>query len=108
MSIDTTVRFVTIDAEYAGQRLDNFLRSRYKSLPKSRLYRIIRKGEVRVNKKRAGPDYRIQAGDEIRLPPVRDLKELPKITSIGSDFSEALTERVIYEDKHLFILNKPA
>ncbi len=108
MSIDTAVRFMTIDAEYAGQRLDNFLRSRYKSLPKSRLYRIIRKGEVRVNKKRADPDYRIQAGDIIRLPPVRDLKELPKISSISADFSEALTERVIYEDKHLFILNKPA
>jgi len=108
MSIDSVVRLIKIDAEYAGQRLDNFLRSRYKSLPRSRLYRIIRKGEVRVNKKRADPDYRIQTGDEIRLPPVRGLKELPKISSISADFSAALTERVIYEDKHLFILNKPA
>jgi 23S rRNA pseudouridine955/2504/2580 synthase len=105
---ESVVRFLKVDAEYAGQRIDNFLRSRYKSLPKSRLYRIIRKGEVRVNKKRVDPDYRIQADDEIRLPPVRDQQALPQIKVIDPDFERVLTQRVLYEDKYFFILNKPA
>lgn len=102
------VRFLKVDPEYAGQRLDNFLRSRYKSLPKSRLYRIIRKGEVRVNKKRVDPDYKLQPGDEVRMPPVKDIKSLPKITEIDTSLARALKNRIIYEDKHLLILNKPA
>jgi 23S rRNA pseudouridine955/2504/2580 synthase len=102
------VRFLKVDSEYAGQRLDNFLRSRYKSLPKSRLYRIIRKGEVRVNKKRVDPDYKLQTGDEVRMPPVKDIKSLPKITEIEPSLQRVLKNRIIYEDKYLLILNKPA
>src|SRR6516165_7057484 len=61
----------TITAEEAGQRIDNFLMRHFKAVPRSRVYRLLRKGEVRVNRKRVDAEYRIQEGDEVRLPPVR-------------------------------------
>ncbi|VDR28085.1 Ribosomal large subunit pseudouridine synthase C [Raoultella terrigena] len=66
-----TVKMVAITADEAGQRIDNFLRTQLKGVPKSMIYRILRKGEVRVNKKRVKPEYKLEAGDEIRIPPVR-------------------------------------
>lgn len=63
-----TVQFVTISADEAGQRIDNFLHTRLKGVPKSMVYRILRKGEVRVNKKRVKPEYKLLGGDEIRIP----------------------------------------
>lgn len=66
-----SVQIVAISSDEAGQRIDNFLLSRLKGVPKSMIYRILRKGEVRVNKKRIKPEYKIQDGDEIRIPPVR-------------------------------------
>ena len=65
------VRKLRIDDELAGQRIDNFLRRELPGLPKGRLYRILRKGEVRVNGGRVRADYRLQAGDEVRVPPAR-------------------------------------
>lgn len=65
------VHFVAITAENAGQRIDNFLRTQLKGVPKSMIYRIVRKGEVRVNKKRVKPEYKLEEGDEVRIPPVR-------------------------------------
>ena len=62
---------VTVDEDYAGQRLDNFLIRQLKGVPKTHVYRIIRSGEVRVNKGRAQADSRVEAGDVVRLPPVR-------------------------------------
>src|SRR6202049_2345122 len=64
-----TVR--TIVADEAGQRIDNFLMRHFKTVPRSRVYRLLRKGEVRVNRKRVDAEYRIPPGDEVRLPPVR-------------------------------------
>ena len=61
----------TITEQEAGQRIDNFLMRHFKSVPRSRVYRLLRKGEVRVNKKRVDAEYRMAAGDEVRLPPVR-------------------------------------
>src|SRR3984957_4657475 len=61
----------TITADEAGQRIDNFLMRHFKTVPRSRVYRLLRKGEVRVNRKRVDAEYRISAGDEVRLPPVR-------------------------------------
>src|SRR5271169_2605256 len=61
----------TILADEAGQRIDNFLMRHFKTVPRSRVYRLLRKGEVRVNRKRVDAEYRIQEGDEVRLPPVR-------------------------------------
>ncbi|WP_269747384.1 S4 domain-containing protein, partial [Variovorax sp. WDL1] len=65
------VRFLTVDAEFAGQRLDNFLFRELKGVPKTHVYRIIRSGEVRINKGRAQAETRLQAGDVLRLPPLR-------------------------------------
>jgi 23S rRNA pseudouridine955/2504/2580 synthase len=65
------VQHLEISEDAAGQRLDNFLLTRLKGVPKSHIYRLLRKGEVRVNKGRAKPDYRLEAGDVVRLPPVR-------------------------------------
>jgi 23S rRNA pseudouridine955/2504/2580 synthase len=98
----------TIDADHAGQRVDNFLISRLKGLPKSHLYRILRKGEVRVNKKRIKPDYRLQAKDNLRIPPLRLSvgSEAPPIPSQSAQ--SLLTQRILYEDANLLVINKPA
>lgn len=99
------VRYVEIDAGHAGQRLDNFLLGRLKGVPKSRVYRLLRRGEVRVNGGRAGPDYRLQAGDQVRLPPVR--AAAPPLRP-GAEGLAWLGERVLYEDEDLLALDKPA
>ncbi|HJX57527.1 MAG TPA: S4 domain-containing protein, partial [Thiobacillus sp.] len=65
------VQHVTVDAGHAGQRLDNFLLTALKGVPRTHVYRLLRKGEVRVNKGRSKPDYRLKEGDVVRLPPVR-------------------------------------
>src|ERR1700726_5158577 len=67
----SAVELRTITADEAGQRIDNFLMRNFKTVPRSRVYRLLRKGEVRVNRKRVDAEYRIQEGDEVRLPPVR-------------------------------------
>ena len=101
------VRLLVIDAEQEGQRLDNFLKTQLKGVPKSLVYRIVRKGEVRVNKKRIKPDYKLVVGDEVRIPPVRvaEANELPsaKLSSI-----QALEQQILFEDEVLIVLNKPA
>lgn len=101
------VRWLDIDADMAGQRIDNFLRTQLKGVPKSMIYRILRKGEVRVNKKRIKPDYKLQAGDQVRVPPVRvsaptDLPN-PNLAQVSQ-----LTDRILYEDDYLLVVNKPA
>lgn len=98
---------MTVDALYEGQRIDNFLFTRLKGVPKSRIYRILRKGEVRVNKKRIKPDYRIQPLDEIRIPPIT-VSEKPVIASPSLNAQKFLTSHVIYEDNDLLVVNKPA
>ena len=67
----TGVQLLDVPPELAGQRIDNFLIARLKGAPKTLIYRILRKGEVRVNKERIKPDYRLQAGDQVRVPPLR-------------------------------------
>jgi 23S rRNA pseudouridine955/2504/2580 synthase len=104
----TPVKFVTIDEAYAEQRIDNFLMTYLKTLPKTRLYRLLRKGEIRVNKKRIDPGYRLQAGDLIRLPPMQ-LEAKPALTATPSARLVALLrESILYEDSDLLIINKPA
>ena len=100
-----TVR--TIVADEAGQRIDNFLMRHFKTVPRSRVYRLLRKGEVRVNRKRVDAEYRIQEGDEVRLPPVRiDAQGEPGRPS--SSLLELLERAVIFQDRHLLVVNKPA
>ena len=71
------VQWVDISAEEAGQRIDNFLHRYLKGVPKSRIYRLLRKGEVRVNKGRIKPDYRLKTGDVLRIPPIRQAMASP-------------------------------
>jgi 23S rRNA pseudouridine955/2504/2580 synthase len=97
----------TVTADEAGQRIDNFLMRHFKSVPRSRVYRLLRKGEVRVNRKRVDAEYRIQEGDEVRLPPVRiDTGDEPRQPS--SSLLELIERAVIFQDKHLLVIDKPA
>lgn len=108
--IRTQVQFIDIDEDMAGQRIDNFLRNQLKNIPKSVVYRILRKGEVRVNKKRVKAEYKLEAGDVVRVPPVTvEVKEnepAPPSTKL-SKVAE-LEHCIVYEDDHLLILNKPS
>ncbi|MBX3709217.1 MAG: RluA family pseudouridine synthase [Gammaproteobacteria bacterium] len=105
--IKSGVEYFIVPADYEGQRIDNFLLNRLKGMPKSRVYRIVRKGEVRVNKKRVNVYYRLIAGDNIRLPPVF-LAETAKQAPPSKNTSALLVERVLYEDENLLIINKPS
>lgn len=100
------VQFLSVDTEYQGQRIDNFLKTLLKGVPKSLIYRILRKGEVRVNKKRIKPEYKLQAGDELRLPPIRVAEEKPGPSANLSQV-KILEKQIIYEDAKLLVLNKP-
>jgi len=102
------VQIVAISADEAGQRIDNFLRTQLKGVPKSMIYRILRKGEVRVNKKRIKPEYKLVAGDEIRIPPVRVAERdeqtvSPKLAKVAS-----LADAILYEDDWILVMNKPS
>ena len=97
----------TVTADEAGQRIDNFLMRHFKTVPRSRVYRLLRKGEVRVNRKRVDAEYRIQEGDEVRLPPVRiDTGDEPRHPS--SSLLELIERAVIFQDRHLLVIDKPA
>ncbi|MBG3019315.1 23S rRNA pseudouridine(955/2504/2580) synthase RluC [Proteus sp. WDL240414] len=102
------VQFVTIDGDEAGQRIDNFLLARLKGVPKSMIYRIIRKGEVRVNKGRIKPEYKLNTGDSIRIPPVRVSEKEEVAVSPKLDKVAALSNCILYEDDHLMLINKPS
>lgn len=101
------MRWVEIEPRQAGQRLDNFLLKILKNLPKSRLYRIIRKGEVRINKKRVKPDYKLRAGDCLRIPPLR-LDPKPEAPRVSDRLLEDLESRILHEDQDLLVLDKPS
>lgn len=103
-----SVQLIPISEDEAGQRIDNFLRNILKGVPKSMIYRIVRKGEVRVNKKRIKPEYKLLAGDEVRVPPVRVAERDEVPVSAKLDKVAALADCILYEDDHLLILNKPS
>ncbi len=99
------VQSVQVDEESAGQRLDNFLIRHLKGVPKTHVYRIIRSGEVRVNKGRASADSRVQAGDVVRVPPVR----LSEAAVLKKEHPAPAREfPVLFEDDHLMAIDKPA
>ncbi len=104
------VRYVQVDERHAGQRLDNFLLRVLKGVPKSRVYRLLRRGEIRVNRGRSRPDYRLEVGDVVRLPPVRQPAEAGRAAAAarGPEAYAWLEARVLYEDEHLLALDKPA
>ena len=104
MTTHDAPRFVTVDDFSVGQRLDNYLIKLLKGVPKSRIYRIIRKGEVRVNKGRKKADYKLKAEDLIRIPPIRTSTE--KEIKPSQSLLKLLENAVLYEDKGMLIINK--
>lgn len=95
-----------IHANDVGQRLDNFLLKNLKGVPKSRIYKAIRQGEVRINGKRCKAFDRLETGDEVRVPPLRQSEEKPKVLPTKY-WEETLLNAVLYEDDSLLVLNKP-
>lgn len=100
------VRIVTVGADEAGQRIDNFLARRLKGVPLSHLYRIVRRGEVRVNSGRVRAQYKVRAGDMVRIPPVSVSAENAKAAP-GKRLL-ALEDCILFEDVHLLVIDKPA
>lgn len=103
----TGVQLLEVSPELAGQRIDNFLRTQLKGVPKTLIYRILRKGEVRVNKGRIKPEYKLQAGDVVRVPPLR-LAERDEAAPLAQGLLERLEAAIVFEDKALIVMNKPA
>lgn len=101
------VQFLTISIENEGQRVDNFLVTHLKGVPKSRIYRLVRKGEVRINKKRVAPSYRLMEGDVLRLPPVATA-EKAKAVPPSHHTQAILLNNILYEDDNFLIINKPS
>ncbi len=103
----SSVQVITIEPGFEGQRLDNFLLNRLKGVPKSYIYRIVRKGEVRVNKGRIKINYRLNVGDQLRIPPMR-VPEQPAEGHIDQRWLQRLEKCIIHEDARLLVLNKPS
>ena len=104
MTIHVTARLVTVDEFSIGQRLDNYLLKQLKGVPKSHIYRIIRKGEVRVNKGRKKAEYKLQLEDIVRIPPIRTAAE--KVIKPSDNLIDVLNQSILYEDNGLMVLNK--
>ncbi|OKY26998.1 MULTISPECIES: 23S rRNA pseudouridine(955/2504/2580) synthase RluC [Thalassotalea] len=107
---DTTkpqVRFITVDGEDAGQRIDNFLLKTLKGVPKSMIYRLLRKGEIRVNKKRTKPDYKLKDEDILRIAPIR-VSEKSAPVSTQLNVVANLEKQILFEDDRLIVINKPS
>jgi 23S rRNA pseudouridine955/2504/2580 synthase len=102
-----TVQFVEVDADRAGQRIDNFLLACLKGVPKSRIYRMLRKGEVRVNKGRVKATYRLTAGDSVRIPPVR-VGEAAETPPPSDKVLRLIEDSILREEKGFLVLNKPS
>ena len=100
-------RIVIVDTQH-GQRLDNFLLRCLKGVPRSRVYRLVRRGEVRVNGGRVRPSYRVQRDDRVRIPPLRASSPADARPSPGRRAIDALLERTLHEDDDLLVLDKPS
>jgi 23S rRNA pseudouridine955/2504/2580 synthase len=106
-AIRTEVRHFEVGEEEVGQRLDNYLQRRLGSVPRSRIYRVIRKGEVRVNGGRARPELRLQLHDRVRIPPLR-LAPVTPVAGPGPDLARRIEGSIVHEDENLIVLDKPA
>ena len=106
MEVTTQVQFIQITEKYTGQRLDNFLMRELKGVPRARVYRLIRRGEVRINKTRAKPDSRLELGDKVRIPPLT-LDQPGNLPKPSPGLAELLQSAVLHEDDELLVLNKP-
>jgi len=100
------VRLVAVDEHHAGQRLDNFLASLLKGVPKAAVYRMIRTGQVRVNGGRARPATRLEAGDEVRVPPARTRQD--DTVAVSDAVRRQVRDAILYEDEDLLVIDKPS
>jgi 23S rRNA pseudouridine955/2504/2580 synthase len=103
----TPVQILEVAEHQDDQRLDNFLVTRLKGVPKTLIYRIIRKGEVRVNGKRAKPEHKLEAGDKVRVPPLR-LPSAREQQKPGTQLQALLRQSILFEDEDMLVLNKPS
>ncbi len=103
----TSVRILTVPADRAGQRLDNFLLGQLKGAPRSLIYKLVRSGQVRVNGGRAKAERKLEPGDEVRVPPVR-LNEEGDKAGPPAAFMKRLEDAIVFEDDRLLALNKPS
>lgn len=101
------VQWIEVTHAQEGQRIDNFLRTRLKGAPKALIYRIVRKGEVRVNKKRIKADYRVTAGDLVRIPPLRLAPE-EAVREVSDSLRNLLAGSVLVEGPDWLVINKPS
>ena len=107
-SEELSVRTLTISQRYDGQRLDNFLIRELKGVPRSRVYRLIRRGEVRVNKKRCKPEFKLGIGDKLRIPPIRISGNKVHRERVSPVLVELFLSNILYETEQFLVLNKPA
>ena len=105
-SSQTQVRLVTVAPDEAGQRIDNFLARHLKGVPPSHVYRILRRGEVRVNSGRIRAQYKVKAGDKVRIPPVRVTPE--PVKPMPARRLLAIEDHILFENTHLLVIDKPA
>ena len=105
--IKLPVQIIEIEPDFIGQRIDNFLLARLKGVPKSVIYRVLRKGEVRVNKKRIKPEYKLQQDDVVRIPPLTVAAE-GEAVSTKLSMVKGLEQHILFEDNDLIVLNKPS
>jgi 23S rRNA pseudouridine955/2504/2580 synthase len=103
---ERAVSYLEVDAGREGQRIDNFLTAHLKGVPRSHIYRLLRTGQVRVNKGRIQATYRLKQGDVVRVPPVSTAEAVP--VRVGAELLEALEQAILYEDSGILILDKPA
>ena len=101
------VRLITVSEDEAGQRLDNYLLRQLKGVPKTRLYKAVRKGEVRVNKGRVKPDVRLNAGDVVRIPPLREAQSQSK-NHLTARWAERIKASLLLDNDDLMVINKPS
>lgn len=107
MDKNPAVKYIGIDEDRAGQRLDNFLIYMLKGVPKSLVYKIIRKGEVRVNKKRAKAHVKLHKNDIVRIPPIR-VAAKKEATQLNLKFAQTLERSILFENEKLLVVNKPS
>ncbi len=105
--VQIAAEWVEINERHEGQRVDNFLLTHLKGVPKSLIYRILRSGEVRVNKGRIKPAYRLQLGDVVRVPPLRR-PDTPPAPQPSRQVVDLIIRSILYEDNGLLVINKPS
>lgn len=103
----TSISIIYINEDAINQRIDNFLQKKFKSVPKSMIYRIIRIGKIRVNEKKIKPQYKLQIGDKVKIPPIKILHEKKNSVFINKK-QKSILNNILYEDNDLLIINKPS